>query len=169
MTANIIIVACLFSSVLNLFQLALPLYSMQIFDRVLPSDSLPTLVSLSLIMFGLTLSSTVIETARAMILSRLAYRADLTLHRPAATKAVEDPTNECSAIKDVDAIRAFILSPLATALLDAPWSLAFIVAIFLLHPLLGWLTVLASAMMLLLGVSGYFLTKRDRAASVKDG
>ena len=52
-----VLIAALFSSVHNFLQLVLPLYSMQIFDRVLPTGSLPTLTALSLLTVGMILCS----------------------------------------------------------------------------------------------------------------
>ena len=161
--SNGIWIAAAFSGVLSLFQLGLPLYSMQIFDRVLPGDSLPTLVTLSLVMIGLTLSSAAVDASRSMILGRLAERIDRTLYRAASRTALDGSVKGSGALKDAETIRTFISSPLAPAVLDGPWSFAFVMAIFFLHPLLGWLAIVASALMLGAGLLSHKATKSSRA------
>ena len=151
-----ICIAMLFSAVLSMFQIALPLYSMQIFDRVLPSDSLPTLVTLSALMAGLTICAVAIDASRSMVLNRIASRLDANLRRQATEIAIHN-TND-SQLKDVECIRGFISGPLAPALLDAPWSLAFLVAIFVLNSLLGWFTVTAIILMIGCGVVSHLTT-----------
>ena len=148
--------ASLFSAILSMFQIALPLYSMQIFDRVLPSDSIPTLVTLSIFMAGLTLCAIIIDASRAMILNRIAIRLDGKLRRR-ATESALNGINDAQ-LKDVESLRNFISGPLAPALLDAPWSLAFLAAIFALHPLLGWFTVAAMGLMICCGIVSHFTT-----------
>ena len=154
--------AALFSGVLSLLQLALPIYSMQIFDRVLPSDSLPTLAALSLIMIGLTIFSVFLDASRSIALGRVAARVDRALHARTMTHIFEAQRDGSATTKDIETIRMFIGGPLATIVLDAPWSAAFLTAIFMLHPLLGWLTAGASCLMLGLGVLSHSSTRMKR-------
>ena len=158
-------IAAAFSGALCLFQLGLPLYSMQIFDRVLPGDSLPTLVTISLVMVGLTIASAAVDASRSIIFGRLAERVDQRLYRDASRIALSGSTDGLGALKDAETIKAFISSPLAPAVLDGPWSLAFILSIFLLHPLLGWLAIVASMLMLGAGFLSHAMTKSSRSAA----
>ena len=158
-------IAAGFSALLNLFQLGLPLYSMQIFDRVLPTDSLPTLVTLSLLIIGLIFCSVFVDASRSLILERLAQRVDLALHRRATLAALNGNTSGLTVLKDIETIRSFIMSPLACAAFDGPWSVAFIVAMFFLHPLLGWLTIAACTLMFFMGIMAYVATDDSRVQS----
>ena len=158
-------IAAGFSAILNLFQLGLPLYSLQIFDRVLPTDSLPTLVTLSLLIVGLIFCSVFIDASRSLILERLAQRVDLALHRRATSAALNGNTSGLTVLKDIETIRSFIMSPLACAAFDGPWSIAFIIAMFFLHPLLGWLTIIACVLMFFMGIVAYLATDGSRVQS----
>ena len=162
-----LIVAAIFSAIICLFQLALPLFSMQIFDRVLPADSLPTLVTLSLLMVGLLASSTVVDASRAMILTRVAGRVAEAPYRRASNGAVSGNHEALLITKDIELIRHFVAGPVASALLDAPWSLAFLLAMFLLHPALGWFAVLAMMVMLTAGFSAHLVTTKYRARAAR--
>ena len=164
-TSQALCVASIFSAVLCLFQLALPLFSMQIFDRVIPGDSLPTLVTLTALMAGLLASAALVDVSRAMILTRLAGRVRMKLYRNASEAALNGDSDGVLAIKDVELVRQFVAGPVASALLDAPWSLTFLVAMFMLHTLLGWFTLFASMVMLGLGFAGHFATARYRSRS----
>ncbi len=156
-----LLVATAFSGILTVMQLALPLYSMQIFDRVIPTSSLPTLAALSLLMGALLFCMGLLDGSRAIILGRLASRIDLALHGRALSVAVESPTGTLF-LRDIETSRVFISSPIAAALLDLPWSVAFVIAMFLLHPILGWLTIASGLLVLLLGLLAHFVTRHDR-------
>jgi PrtD family type I secretion system ABC transporter len=160
-----VLIAALFSSVHNFLQLVLPLYSMQIFDRVLPTGSLPTLTALSLLTVGMILCSVLIDGSRTAILSRVASRIDHALYSKAAEQALKPESGNLEALRDADAIRAFLTSPLCTVLLDAPWSIAFFVAIFLLHPGLGTLTAIAALLVIASAGAGHLLTQQLRATA----
>ena len=170
-TSQALCVASIFSAVLCLFQLALPLFSMQIFDRVLPGASLPTLVTLSALMVGLLTSAALVDASRAMILTRIAGRIRVNLYRDASEAALNGDGDGISVVKDIELIRQFVSGPVASALLDAPWSLTFLIAIFMLHSILGWFALLAAAIMLALGFVSHFATSgpRSRSASLQGG
>ena len=161
------LIAALFSSIQNVLQLVLPLYSMQVFDRVLPTENLATLAALSMATGLLIICSVLLDGSRAALLARMASRVDFALHSPAAERALQLGSNDMVPIRDADLIRTFLTSPLATALLDAPWSAAFFVALFLLHPELGALTIIAALVIVGTALSGYFLTKDLRIKAAR--
>ena len=165
-TSQALGLASVFSAVLCLFQLALPLFSMQIFDRVLPGDSLPTLITLSALMVGLLTSAALVDASRAVILTRLAGRVRVQLYQNASEAALTGDSEAVLAIKDIELIRHFVSGPVASALLDAPWSLTFLIAIFMLHPILGWFALFAATTMLALGFVTHFATARYRSQSM---
>ncbi len=140
-----IVLAVAFSAALNLLYLALPIYSMQVFNRVLPSASLSTLAALVALTSALLLASVLLDGARSALLVRLANRLDLAIYRPAVAATVQASPIGAEALRDAETLRSFGASSLSSALLDAPWCIAFLVAIFVIHPLLGWLAVLSLA------------------------
>jgi ATP-binding cassette subfamily C protein len=137
----------LFSVVINLLMLTGPLYMLQVYDRVLGSQSEATLVALSAIAMLLFLAMGILETARSRILSRIGARLQDRLDRRAFSASIRrlmvapEDAPALAAQQDVESIQRFWSSPLVSALADLPWTPLFIAATFVLHPLMGWLSV----------------------------
>ena len=132
----------LFSFFCNLAMLVVPLYMLQVYDRVLTSGSTDTLVLLSALAFGLLLLNGLLEVARSRILVRIGAKLDAALSSTlfAATfgsrlNGSEDSPSE--PLRDFDKYRSFLTGPGIIALFDAPWTPIYLGIIFLLHPLLG--------------------------------
>jgi ATP-binding cassette subfamily C protein len=128
----------------NLFSLALPVFSMQVFDRVLTSGSLSTLALLVVVMSSIVASQAVVDGARAVMLSRLAFNAE----RRAIAGTLEGfhsiaQGSEQVDVGESDAFRSGPVVSAAAAVCDAPWCIVFICALFLLHPILGWFSLLS--------------------------
>ncbi|MFN6978308.1 MAG: ABC transporter transmembrane domain-containing protein, partial [Gemmobacter sp.] len=132
-----------FSAIVNLLMLTGPIYMLQIYDRVLGSRSEETLVALSAFVAFLFLAMGLIDHARARITARVGARFQDRLDRRVFSAAVRMSAvapNEPSAMaaqRDLEAIRAFLASPVLMALFDMPWTPLFVAAIFIFHPLLG--------------------------------
>ena len=154
--------AMLFSVFWNLLALALPIYSMQIFDRVLPSGNLATLAALSMLMIILIVCSVLLDGSRTAILTRMAYRFDMQLYQRISAASLVLEARGAEALRDAETVKQFLSSPLAAALLDIPWSGVFVGAIFFLHPLLGWLTISATLLVIVVAVIGHVSTRQRR-------
>lgn len=137
-----------FSGLVNLLALASSLYMLQLYDRVLPAHSVPTLVGLSLLMLGLYFFLGLFEWLRARIMSRIAARLDrdlrtrvfgLVLALPLRSRAGQDALQP---VGDLDQVRGFLSGPGPVALIDLPWMPLYLALVYLLHP---WLGVLALA------------------------
>ena len=136
-----------FSAAINLLMLTGPLYMLQIYDRVLPSGSVPTLLGLFAIVLVLYVFMGVYDAVRARILSRAAYRFD-EMVAPAAFAAQLGPGRGAeagSALRDLETVRGFLSGPALRGLFDVPWMPIFLVAVFLIHPWLGYLTLAGAA------------------------
>jgi ATP-binding cassette subfamily C protein len=140
-------VCFLFSAFVNLLFLTSPLYMLQVYDRVLAARSEATLVALSLLVAFLFLILGVLDHARGRILVRVGARfrtgLDRRVHAAALQRQIAAPGDPAAqmAEQDLDAIARFWASPALVALLDAPWTPIFLGALFLFHPLLGWLAI----------------------------
>ena len=147
----------LFSFVINLLMLTGPLYMLQVYDRVLGSRSEATLVALSAIVILLFLAMGLLDAARSRILSRIGARMQERLDRRAFSAAIRrlmvapDDPPALAAQQDVEAIQRLWSSPLVAALADLPWAPLFIAATFVLHPLMGWLSV--AGIVLIFGIT----------------
>ena len=157
------------SGFFNILQLALPLYSMQVFDRVVPTGHLATLASLMAVMVGLTCCSFAVDAARAMLMSRIASRVDKDLHARGVTAILSQDSLDIGVLSDVAMVRGFIAGPLATAVMDAPWSLVFLVAVFALHMILGWTTLVVIAVMVAWACVGHAVISARRTEALSWG
>ncbi|HEV2549284.1 MAG TPA: type I secretion system permease/ATPase [Stellaceae bacterium] len=154
-----------FSLAINILQLASPLYMMQVFDRVLASRSGDTLIMLTLITVLAVAVMALLEAIRSQMLVRIGNWLDDRLGPTVFSGALKtalrsDPARAAQGLRDLATVRGFITGPSVTPLLDAPWTPIFIVALFVLHPVLGLVGVIGGAMLFALAVLNEFLTKR---------
>lgn len=143
----------LFSGVVNVLALAGSFYMLQVYDRVLPSGSVPTLIGISILLCALYLVNGMLEFVRTRIMSRIGARIDQDL-TPAVFKAIETLPLKSRAngdglqpIRDLDSVRNFMSGLGPTALFDLPWIPVYLIFVFVLHP---WLGLLAAGGALLL-------------------
>ena len=142
-----IVVAFLFSAVVNLLMLTAPLYMLQVYDRVLVSRSEETLAALSLLMAFLFVVMGVLDHARGRIMARVGARLQDGLDArvlSAAFRRLTMAPQDVAALaaqRDLEAIARLQSSPVMLALFDAPWTPLFVAAIFVFHPWLGCLAV----------------------------
>ncbi len=143
----------LFSGVINLLALTGSFYMLQVYDRVLPSRSVPTLVGLSVLMAGFYIANGLLDFFRVRIMSRVGMRIDNEVRDkvfsaiqilPLRTRQGGDGLQP---VRDLDSIRSFLSSMGPTALFDLPWVPLYLGVVFLLHPLLG-LFALVGALLL---------------------
>lgn len=127
--------------------LAGPLYMLQIYDRVLSSRSIPTLVGLSLLLLAAYVLQGILEGVRSRMLARIGAQFDAQVSLDAFAAMQQMPLlgyrseQAMEPLRDLDAFRAFLSSLGPTALLDAPWMPLFMAGCFVLHPWLGWLAL----------------------------
>ncbi|MDP3458687.1 MAG: ABC transporter transmembrane domain-containing protein, partial [Hyphomonas sp.] len=141
-----------FSLFVNLLMLTGPLYMLQVYDRVLASQSVPTLVALTVLVLVLYGTLGVLEWARSGLFSVAASRFEGELGERAAAAAMAqslaDPGRASDRpIRDLRQLRRFIASPVAAALFDAPFSPLFLLVLFMLHPLFGLWAVLGAVIL----------------------
>ena len=146
----------IFSAVINLLYLVPSIYMLQIYDRVLASQSEVTLVMLSLIVLGVYLLMGALEWVRSQILVRLGNQLDLVLAERVFTAAFErnllsrQGGAAGTAMNDLTNIRQFITGNGTFAFFDAPWAPIYVVVVWLFHPLLGLLALLGMLILLTL-------------------
>ena len=156
----------LFSGVVNLLYLSGSLFMMEVYDRVLPSRSVPTLVGLVVIVAMLYGFQGVFDLIRGRLLLRIADRLDRSL-APRIYDAVVDLQVRAPAtaranqpIRDLDAIRSFLSGGGPAALFDLPWMPFYLAVCFAFHFWIG-VTALAGAVVLsVLTAIGEFASRR---------
>lgn len=152
-STGLVVAVLVFGCFVNLLLLTGPLYMLQVYDRVLGSGSEATLVTLSLLAMGLFLAMGVLDHVRGRIMvvvgARFQDRLDRRVFAAAMARSAAAPPDmdAATAQRDLEAVRSFIASPVLMALADLPWTPFFLAAIFIFHPLLGWLAVLGGAVL----------------------
>lgn len=146
--------AAVLSFFVNILMLTGPLYMLQIYDRVLSSRSVETLIVITILTFGLFAAMAVIELSRSAILARAGNEFDTRLKNRVFDISMQIAGSRVSnaelPLRDLREIRQFLSGPSLTAVFDAPWSVAFLSVIFLLHWLLGLVATLGLLVILVL-------------------
>ncbi|MDX2263432.1 MAG: type I secretion system permease/ATPase [Hyphomicrobiales bacterium] len=165
----------LFTAMVNVLALTGSLYMLQIYDRVIPSRSLPTLVGLTIIMIGLFCAHGLLDLVRGRVLARIGARfdeelrqktLDIVLAMPFAGRSGSDASQ---AVRDLDSIRNFLWSPGPTAFFDIPWVPLYLGLIFALHPMLGSLAAGGAIFLVILTLLTEFRTAAPLKAAAASG
>lgn len=149
-----VVVAALFSAVVNLLYLTPTIYMMQVYDRVVPTGGLTTLALVSIAAVVAVAILAALDTLRGRLLVRAALRLDRRL-APAVLRQVIAPSQKASpaqAMRDLDHLKGALSGAGALAVFDAPWTPIYLGCGFLLHPALGVLMAVSSAVLIVLAV-----------------
>lgn len=158
--------AVLFSIFVNLLMLTGPLFMLQVYDRVLASQSVETLAALFALVAGLMTLMGCLDWARGRAVARIGGRMQEALDGLAFAAGLKersrknDTRNTLSSLHDVEAIGAFHAAPVYLALMDLPWSPLFFAIIFVFHPWLGWLALAGAGVLIIAAALNQLLTGR---------
>ncbi len=144
-----------FSTVVNVLLLVMPIYLIQVYDRVLPAASGNTLVYLSLMAVAALGFLGLIETIRAVYFLRIAASIDRQLASSAFEATLSGPradSGDVQPLRDLSTVRGFIASRGLATLFDLPFAPLFVVLLALIHPALLWLTIGGAVVMIILVV-----------------
>lgn len=156
----------LFSGVVNLLTLSGSIYMLQVYDRVIPSRSIGTLLGLSVLALAAYLAQAYFDALRARMLARTAALFDVSLQEPIHRALASLPLRGVRPIvaqqplRDLDQIRAFLAGMGPTAFLDMPWTPIFLIALFVFHPVIGAVALLGGAVL----VAMTLITERQSRA-----
>lgn len=152
-----LLMAGLFSGVVNILALAGPLFMLEVYDRVIPSRSVPTLVALLILIVGIYAFSGVVDVIRGRVMARIAGIHGDALSKKLLAMIAGAPLRSKGSgdilrpAQDADQITSFLAGPGPSALFDLPWMPVYLVICFLLNPLIGWLAT--AAMVILIGLT----------------
>jgi len=156
----------LFSIFVNLLMLTGPLFMLQVYDRVLGARSVETLAALFLLVVFLFGAMGLLDLARARLMARVGARFqaslearvfDATLRRNAILP--NDPV-AMAGLRDLDAVNKLLAAPVFLALFDLPWVPVFLLAIFIFHPYLGYLSVGGGLLLVAVILLNQLMTKQ---------
>lgn len=138
-----------FAFAINLLMLITPLYSLQVLDRVIGSSSKETLLMLSLIIGTIYFVYGLLQIARSFTLIKVGEWLDNTLSpiifgHAVSASATRANVGASQLLRDFQTVKTFLTSTGINTLFDAPWSIIYIIVIFMIHPYLGILTVVGA-------------------------
>ncbi len=154
-----------FSVFTNLLKLTGPLFMLQIYDRVLASRSVETLLALLLLVAALFAFYGLLESARGRVVARIGARFQTGLNQHIFNGVLQQAAlrrkSECgaNALQDIAIVRDFYSSPVLLSLFDALWTPVFLFAIFLFHPMLGWLAITGGGIIILAAALNQLITR----------
>lgn len=162
-------VAAGFSFFSNVLYLALPLYTYQVYGRVLISQNIPTLIVLSAITLFVFAVSSAIDDFRARILINygvvLDQRVSGKLFSALFDASVRgDPAGRSQALRDLDQFRTTLTGVAAAVFFDVPWIPVFVFVLFLIDPAVGFLTLAGGVVL----VSLALLQERTMRPALRD-
>lgn len=141
--------------------LAVPLYMLQVYDRVLVSGSIETLIMLTALCAGLLLTMGLVSAARSWLLNDVSSKLNQKLGPKLFDKTVLNANPSSSTnLGKLNELRQFITSPGATALLDFPFSPIFFAALFVIHPYFGVISLGGAAVILLMVAISDWATRK---------
>jgi ATP-binding cassette subfamily C protein len=141
------------SGMINVLYLTGSFFMLEVYDRVLPSRSVPTLVGLIVLAIGLYIALGVLDMIRARVLVRIGTSLDEMLNARVFDTIARLPlkighrTDGLQPLRDLDSIRSFLSGLGPIAMFDLPWLPVYLVICFAFHPLIG-LTAMVGAIIL---------------------
>lgn len=161
--------------VINLLMLTGPLFMLQVYDRVLTSHSVPTLVALGVLVVVLYAFYGVLEFVRNRLLVRVGMYVDEALSEAAFDAAISNTPRSATSnvntmpVRDMEQLRHFLTSPGPLAIFDLPWMPIYLLVIFLLHPVLGIFASLAAAFLVVLAAANEILSTKPATETAHHG
>lgn len=156
---------CFFSCFINLSMLAVPLYMLQVYDRVLTSGSTDTLIMLTVLCVGLLFAMALMTMTRSWLLSRAGEALDKACNVPLfrmafAPREEQSRTSPSERLRDLSVVRTFMTGPGLVAFFDIPWTPLFLAILFFVHPLFGLIAVVGAAIITVLALLNELTTRK---------
>jgi PrtD family type I secretion system ABC transporter len=155
-----------FSLFINLTMLNGPLFMLQVYDRVMASQSRETLLFLTLLSVAVLMFQSTVEVIRSNLLVRAGAQLDSELRNQTFGLSFDGKLNDATmsstqGLRDLDTLRGFLTGPGLIALFDAPWTPIFMFIVFMVHPALGALALVGAVVILSLAVFGELSTRES--------
>ncbi len=157
----------IFSLVVNLLMLTGPLYMMNVYDRVLGSRSIATLVALSVLVAFLYAMMGLLDWVRGRVMNRVAARFQAQLDQRVFAAALRASAGQraraeaATAQRDLESVQRLIGSPVLMASFDLPFAPLFFFGIFLFHPMLGFLGMGGAVVLIILALANQLMTHKQ--------
>ncbi|MEM8794322.1 MAG: type I secretion system permease/ATPase [Pseudomonadota bacterium] len=158
-----------FGLFIALLMVAVPIYSLQVLDRVLSSGSYDTLIMLTIVVAGAIVFMGLLQGLRSLIFSQIGRWLDDRLSSDLVTKTVKLSVYKrdlgTQPVRDLGTVRGFVTSPHLANLFDAPWAVIFFAVIYFIHPWLGAAVTVGALILLVLAIIAERVPSRSARAA----
>ena len=163
-----------FSLAINLLMLAPTVFMMQVYDMVLNSQSIKTLMMLLLLVFVVYVFVEILEWVRLQMMTAISLKFDADLRNRVfdamyEARRLQLPGGSPQALSDLRTVRDFIGSPIVTAFLDAPVSLIFLILVLMIHPSMALFALVGAVCQFVLAVRAHRVTEPQVVQSGRAG
>ena len=170
--APALVVTAIFSLIINMLMFVGPLYMMQVYDRVLTSRNISTLVALTVIALFLLAVYMMLDLFRSRVLVRAGVRFDeimrgRVLQGTLKTSLATRTQTSASVPRDLDTVREFATGPGFITLCDTPFVPVFVAFCFIMHFWIGVVALGGAAVLLGLALLNERLTQPSLAEASK--
>ncbi len=161
-----------FSFAINLLMLAMPIYTLQVLDRVISSGSESTLAMLTIVMVGLFAAFGAFYLVRRMTMIKLGEWFENEINKKmlalSISRSIIAPAEGGSrGLRDVSMIKSFLSGEALTAFFDAPWSVIYLAVIFFIHPILAVVTFIGGIILLIAAIINEKAAKKPLVDSIE--
>jgi ATP-binding cassette subfamily C protein len=163
-----------FSALLNVLYLTGSLYMLQVYDRVLPSRSVPTLVGITLLVLMLFAFQGALDIVRSRLLVRIGIHLDEGVSERVHRVVMELPlrgggSRGIQPLRDLDQVRSFLATIGPAALFDLPWIPLYLGICYLFHPWIGFVATIGGLALVVVTLLTEVLTRSPSAEAARFG
>ena len=149
-----LVIVFVFAFCSNILMLITPLYALQVLDRVVGSGNLNTLVMLSIIIGTTYFVYGLVQVARSFTLIKIGEWLDnnispMLFSHSIASAAIRQSLSAGQVLRDFQTLKTFLTSTGINTIFDAPWTIAYLVVIFMIHSYIGYLTVVGGIIIII--------------------
>lgn len=160
-----------FTAAINLLQLTGSLFMLEVYDRVLPSRSVPTLVAISILALVMFSFQGLLDFVRGRVLVRIAGSVDEAVSHRVFDLAAKLPLKAIAPgsvqpVHDLDRIRSFMSTTGPAAFFDLPWMPLYLGICFLFHPLIGFAALAGGLLLIAVTVAAEFRSRKPARDAV---
>jgi ATP-binding cassette subfamily C protein len=165
----------LVSALINMLYLTGSFFMLEVYDRVLPSQSVPTLIGLSVLVAMLYAFLGLFDLIRSRVLVRIGAALDARLSGSAFDILVRLPlvagprADALQPLRSVDQIRSFLSGMGPSAFFDLPWMPFYLAICFIIHPWVGWTATVGAVMLTAIAILTEALSRRSSGTVLRLG
>ncbi|AVA25882.1 type I secretion system permease/ATPase [Rhizobium sp. NXC24] len=161
------------SAAINMLALTGSFFMLQVYDRVIPGRSLPTLAGLAIIAATLFIFQGALELLRSMLLARVGVSLDQRMNRKVFGSLIllptkmQAPDDGLQSVRDLEQVRSFLSGGGSTALFDLPWMPFYLILCFLFHFWIGFTALCGATLLIVLTALAEILSQRPALEAAK--